>query len=99
MRLTPETYRLMTARYFGARRCSSVRHAESGTSTRNTPRENSSARVRFATTAPQVTGQANNGASDAGAFFSDPATIFSTDGASGSTRFLILAPDDGGKRD
>ena len=55
-------YLLITARYCGARRCNSVRHPVSGTSTFKVPAENSSARVRSATVDPQVSGHASSGA-------------------------------------
>src|ERR1019366_6612604 len=68
MRLTEVAeYLLIRATYRGARLASSRRHPASATSTRSTPSEKLSARVRSATALPHATGQASNALSRAGA--------------------------------
>src|SRR5215469_3514025 len=84
-RLTPATYRFSTARYLGASCCNSARHAPSGTSTRNTPPENSTARVRAATVEPQARGHAITAVSARGLRRRLLGTIFCRYGAIGST--------------
>jgi hypothetical protein len=69
--------RLITAKYRGARACSSDFQRCPETSTRNTPSSKLKARVRSATAEPQTTGQAMSGASARGASRNDCATIFS----------------------
>src|SRR5438477_10447437 len=78
LRTAEVVYRLITARYRGARACNSDFHRVPVTSTHSTPSSKLSARVRSATADPHTTGQAISGASAGGACFNDCATIFSS---------------------
>ena len=78
LRTATAVYRLIIARYRGARSCSSAFQRWPATSTRKTPSSKRSARVRSATADPQTTGHAKSGPSAGGASRKDFATIFSS---------------------